>query len=1484
MAVPTLVTTVSTGVTSASLSVTSPALTSPAIGQVIVVKAAVVGTAPTFAAATCSDTLGNTYTRRISAAAGNTSVVIFTAPVTVAGASTTITVAGATGTATRMDIVVERWTGIGPLVIDGTPTSYAVATGATTSASLPAIGLTRPNSPITAILAFTDNGGSIATGASNTSNYTDNFGGSMGVSSEYRIYPSAGSAVFTNGTNPNGVQETMIGIGLQAISLGPTITLQPKGTGVIAGQSATFSVTATTEGTGLSYQWRESGVNIPGATTATYSTAPLTVLEDGNVFDCVVTDSNGTITSTTAIISVSAPAVAGPAWHTIAGSFIAGTISGPKVVAGYTGPTLQTVSPTLFTNNQTFYTPTVTGGSTLVPIGTSVSSSASSGNVTLNKTLTAGSTLILVVSENTGTGAGTGLPTISGGGTWSLVVAAPLSAFHSRVSMWRLDGATAGATTITVAPNVTADATAAVLSEWPALAAVDKTASADNVGNFNNPPSVGPTATTSTAEEVVIAGFASDSSYSAATVPATGYSSLGSVALASFKYVVADYKLTATTGAQSATWGASSISSQWSSVLATFAAASSVTTLNPTLYNNSQTFYNPTVTTGAVTISPGLDSYSQTFYAPTVTKGLVTVSPTLYTNSQTFYSPTISVAAPPAQTIIAPEVIDSNWTSTVLAMHFDGDLIDATGKHTVSSSTGVGYATGKSGSALVSTNAAPDVAFAANVDYVFSNQNFTIEFWYKPVAGIAAGYVLLGFQPTFTNGSWEIGITDASNIYFSMYTAAAFGGPLTATHTANALTIGSWNHVAIVRSGTSLRWFINGNTSGTSTNVGTSSMYQANLPGLDIFYGIGTAGIGTGIDDLRITKGVARYTGAFTPTSYFGNATGFNTQTFYSPTVSLGGGGAVTISPALDTYSQTFYAPTVTVGAVTISPTLYTNSQTFYAPTVSPGAVILSPSLFTNSQSFYAPTVTYTYTLTASLHTNNQSFYTPTVTVGAVTLSPILYTNSQTFYAPSISSGATSLSPTLYTNSQTFYTPTVTPGAVTLSPTLVSNANTLYNPSVSYTVTASLYTNSQAFYAETVTSVYTLSPTLYSNNQTFYAPTVTVGAVTVSPTLYTNSQTFYSPVVSSGAFVLSTPLVTNTQSFYTATVTVGAVGLTVPLLTNSQSFYTPTLTVGAVTISPPLLTNTNSFGADILTAQYTLSPVLYTNTQTFYASDVTSVYTLSPTLYTNSQIFYAESVTSGVTLSPPLLTNTSVFNTDTITVGAVNLVAPLFVNSTTFYTHTITQSAPGVQTLSPSLVTNNQAFFTPTVTTGAISVTAPIISSSATIYVPSVSNVKTLSPTLLTNTNSFFTETISVGAVSLGTTLVTNDNSFFSATVTPGARTLTTSLVTNSSAFYAAGVNSSYGIVVPFVPSNENFYSITATVGPVSVYPALLPSASGFYSVNIIFGKSAEIYTQYQYITDTYSPTFITDLSSDIFVTDTGTRINIQDINLGTYV
>ncbi len=100
------------------------------------------------------------------------------------------------------------------------------------------------------------------------------------------------------------------------LSIPPSIATQPANQTVTAGQTAMFTVVAAGVAP-LGYQWQKNGVNIAGATAASYATpatssSPATTTSDnGATFRVVVSNPGGTVTSSAATLTVnSAPAPA----------------------------------------------------------------------------------------------------------------------------------------------------------------------------------------------------------------------------------------------------------------------------------------------------------------------------------------------------------------------------------------------------------------------------------------------------------------------------------------------------------------------------------------------------------------------------------------------------------------------------------------------------------------------------------------------------------------------------------------------------------------------------------------------------------------------------------------------------------------------------------------------------------------------------------------------------------------------------------------------------------------------------------------------------------------------------------------------------------------------------------------------------------------------------------------------------------------------
>jgi hypothetical protein len=145
-------------------------------------------------------------------------------------------------------------------------------------------------------------------------------------------------------------------------------------------------------------------------------------------------------------------------------------------------------------------------------------------------------------------------------------------------------------------------------------------------------------------------------------------------------------------------------------------------------------------------------------------------------------------------------------------------------------------------------------------NYGYGSGDFTIEFWAYPTS--SSGVQVFLDQRTGSSTSAVPTIyTSSGTIYY--YTSGSN------RITGSSLSLNQWSHIAICRSGTSTKMFINGTQSG-STFTDTTTYLNAPVRVGDGNDGAGPYPFSGYIDDFRITKGFARYTANFTaPTAAF---------------------------------------------------------------------------------------------------------------------------------------------------------------------------------------------------------------------------------------------------------------------------------------------------------------------------------------------------------------------------------------------------------------------------------------------------------------------------------------------------------------------------------------------------------------------------------------------------------------------------------------
>lgn len=147
---------------------------------------------------------------------------------------------------------------------------------------------------------------------------------------------------------------------------------------------------------------------------------------------------------------------------------------------------------------------------------------------------------------------------------WSKIGESSTGAFHVGLSIWKADGLSAGAASIVIT-GIAGQGYYANFSEFSPLAAVDKTADAYT---FGSSPAVGPTATTVDAVELVIAAFTADTASNGGATTASGYTSLVDNNTTN-PILRAGYKITSSTGTQSASWGTLTAADQYAAFIVT---------------------------------------------------------------------------------------------------------------------------------------------------------------------------------------------------------------------------------------------------------------------------------------------------------------------------------------------------------------------------------------------------------------------------------------------------------------------------------------------------------------------------------------------------------------------------------------------------------------------------------------------------------------------------------------------------------------------------------------------------------------------------------------------------------------------------------------------------------------------------------------------------------------------------------------------------
>ena len=210
---------------------------------------------------------------------------------------------------------------------------------------------------------------------------------------------------------------------------------------------------------------------------------------------------------------------------------------------------------------------------------------------------------------------------------------------------------------------------------------------------------------------------------------------------------------------------------------------------------------------------------------------------------------------------------DPNFAFNSLLLHGNG----ANGSTVITDSSGSPKTVTAFGNAQISTAQSKfggaSIAFDGTGDYLnipassefnFDSNNFTIETWLYFSAIGATKVIVNNWAGSVLSSSFGFQQESDGRISGIAYT----GSTVLQALTLSTATINQWNHIAFVRNGGSLCMYLNG-VGGTNVSIASAvnngtGPVQIGREGTSFYFN-------GYLDDLRITKGIARYTSNFTP-------------------------------------------------------------------------------------------------------------------------------------------------------------------------------------------------------------------------------------------------------------------------------------------------------------------------------------------------------------------------------------------------------------------------------------------------------------------------------------------------------------------------------------------------------------------------------------------------------------------------------------------
>lgn len=159
---------------------------------------------------------------------------------------------------------------------------------------------------------------------------------------------------------------------------------------------------------------------------------------------------------------------------------------------------------------------------------------------------------------------------------------------------------------------------------------------------------------------------------------------------------------------------------------------------------------------------------------------------------------------------------------------------------------------------------------AGDLDVLAGTGDYTIELWFRTVTNNSSALIVLdygGSFPSFTSGKKVSIQASIGNTAISAFPGVPGWSGLTsgALAAGGVITIGTWYHLALVRSGGNTLMYLNGVPGASLANWINYPSFVGQCATFGLTSDL-TGGTDPGeVDEIRVTKGVARYTAPFTP-------------------------------------------------------------------------------------------------------------------------------------------------------------------------------------------------------------------------------------------------------------------------------------------------------------------------------------------------------------------------------------------------------------------------------------------------------------------------------------------------------------------------------------------------------------------------------------------------------------------------------------------